>query len=123
MADAAFRLGDWEAAKAAALQTFQLAEEVGHRHMAGWALTAMRSCTAPSGSSSSSLLSARGRSRYRGPRRQYMHQHPLDAPDLPNRSSSAGHCADVSGLIVKSILDINGSEPPRSPAPQGFDVR
>src|SRR6266702_157054 len=39
VADAAFRLGDWEAADAAALQTFQLAEEVGHRHMAGWALT------------------------------------------------------------------------------------
>ena len=39
VADAAFRLGDWEAADAAALQTFQLAEDVGHRHMAGWALT------------------------------------------------------------------------------------
>ena len=39
VADAAFRLGDWEAADAAALQTFHLAEDVGHRHMAGWALT------------------------------------------------------------------------------------
>jgi DNA-binding CsgD family transcriptional regulator len=39
VADAAFRLGDWEAADAAAVQTFQLAEDVGHRHMAGWALT------------------------------------------------------------------------------------
>lgn len=39
VADAAFRLGDWEAADAAAQQTFQLAGEVGHRHMAGWALT------------------------------------------------------------------------------------
>jgi ATP/maltotriose-dependent transcriptional regulator MalT len=39
VADAAFRLGDWEAAETAARQTFQLAEEVGHRHMAGWALT------------------------------------------------------------------------------------
>ena len=39
VADAAFRLGDWDAADAAALQTFQLAEDVGHRHMAGWALT------------------------------------------------------------------------------------
>ena len=39
VADSAFRLGDWDAADAAALQTFQLAEDVGHRHMAGWALT------------------------------------------------------------------------------------
>jgi ATP/maltotriose-dependent transcriptional regulator MalT len=39
VADAAFRLGDWEAADAAARQTLQLARDVGHRHMAGWALT------------------------------------------------------------------------------------
>jgi len=51
VADAAFRLGDWEAADAAAVQTFQLAEEVGHRHMAGWALTIR-----------TRILAARGRS-------------------------------------------------------------
>jgi DNA-binding CsgD family transcriptional regulator len=39
VADAAFRLGDWEAADAAARQTLQLAGDVGQRHMAGWALT------------------------------------------------------------------------------------
>ena len=39
VADAAFRLGDWEAAEAAARQTLQLAGDVGQRHMAGWALT------------------------------------------------------------------------------------
>jgi tetratricopeptide (TPR) repeat protein len=39
VADAAFRLSDWEAADAAARQTLQLAGDVGHRHMAGWALT------------------------------------------------------------------------------------
>jgi len=69
------------------------------------------------------LLSARGRSRYRGPMRQYMHQHPLEPPDRPNRSSSAGHCAEVAGLTVKSIVDINDSEPARLPVPQGLDVR
>jgi DNA-binding CsgD family transcriptional regulator len=39
VADAAFRLSDWAAADAAARQTLQLAGDVGHRHMAGWALT------------------------------------------------------------------------------------
>jgi DNA-binding CsgD family transcriptional regulator len=39
VADAAFRLGDWQSADAAAQQTIQLAGEVGQRHMAGWALT------------------------------------------------------------------------------------
>jgi DNA-binding CsgD family transcriptional regulator len=39
LADAAFRLGDWEAADAAARQTIRLAGDVGQRHMAGWALT------------------------------------------------------------------------------------
>ncbi len=39
VADAAFRLGDWEAADAAARQTIQLAGDVGQRHVAGWALT------------------------------------------------------------------------------------
>jgi len=39
VADAAFRLGDWAAADAAARQTLQLAGDVGQRHMAGWALT------------------------------------------------------------------------------------
>jgi DNA-binding CsgD family transcriptional regulator len=39
VADAAFRLGDWAAADAAALETIQLAGDVGQRHMAGWALT------------------------------------------------------------------------------------
>src|SRR6516165_9121541 len=37
--------------------------------------------------------------------RQYKHQHPLEAPDLPNRSSSAGHCTEVTGSTAKSILD------------------
>jgi hypothetical protein len=32
--------------------------------------------------------------------RQYMHQQPLLAPHLPNRSSSAGHRSGVSGRIV-----------------------
>src|SRR4029077_11337930 len=49
VADAAFRLGDWEAADAAALQTFQLAEDVGHRHMAGWALTILTRLPAAQG--------------------------------------------------------------------------
>ena len=40
-----------------------------------------------------------------------------------NRSSGAGHCAEVAGLTVKSIVDINDSEPARLPAPQGLDVR
>ena len=39
VADAAFRLGDWEAADAAARQTIQLAGDVGQRAIAGWALT------------------------------------------------------------------------------------
>jgi hypothetical protein len=55
--------------------------------------------------------------------RQYMHQHPLEAPDRPNRSSSAGHCTEVAGLTVKSIVGINDSEPARLPVPQGLDVR
>ena len=58
VADAAFRLGDWEAADAAALQTFQLAEEVGHRHMAGWALTIRTRILAAQGRSEESRAAA-----------------------------------------------------------------
>jgi tetratricopeptide (TPR) repeat protein len=58
VADAAFRLGDWEAAGAAALQTFQLAEEVGHRHMAGWALTIRIRILAAQGRSEASRAAA-----------------------------------------------------------------
>ena len=58
VADAAFRLGDWEAADAAALQTFQLAEEVGHRHMAGWALTIRTRILAARGRREESLAAA-----------------------------------------------------------------
>ena len=58
VADAAFRLGDWEAADAAALQTFQLAEEVGHRHMAGWALTIRIRILAAQGRSEESRAAA-----------------------------------------------------------------
>jgi len=58
VADAAFRLGDWEAADAAALQTFQLAEEVGHRHMAGWALTIRTRILAAQGRSDESRAAA-----------------------------------------------------------------
>jgi hypothetical protein len=36
--------------------------------------------------------------------RQYMHQHPFEAPALPKRSSSAGHSSDVTRLIVRSII-------------------
>src|SRR5262245_44689363 len=36
--------------------------------------------------------------------RQYMHQQPLLAPHLPNRSSSAGHRSGVSGRIVSFML-------------------
>src|SRR5215475_480175 len=36
--------------------------------------------------------------------RQYMHQHPFEAPVVPNRLSSAGQRSKVSGLIVKSIM-------------------
>ena len=63
MADAAFRLGDWEAAKAAALQTFQLAEEVGHRHMAGWALTIRIRILAAQGRTEQSRAAAAARCR------------------------------------------------------------
>ena len=38
--------------------------------------------------------------------RQYMHQHPFDAPALPKRSSSAGHCSAVSGRIVRSVIPL-----------------
>jgi len=58
VADAAFRLGDWEAADAAALQTLQLAEEVGHRHMAGWALTIRTRILAAQGRSEESRAAA-----------------------------------------------------------------
>jgi DNA-binding CsgD family transcriptional regulator len=58
VADAAFRLGDWEAADAAALQTFQLAEDVGHRHMAGWALTIRTRILAAQGRSQESRAAA-----------------------------------------------------------------
>ena len=58
VADAAFRLGDWEAADAAARQTFQLAEEVGHRHLAGWALTIRIRILAAQGRSQESRAAA-----------------------------------------------------------------
>jgi hypothetical protein len=32
-----------------------------------------------------------------------MHQQPLQAPRLPNKSSSAGHSSAVSGLMVSLI--------------------
>src|SRR5580704_11045027 len=35
-----------------------------------------------------------------------MHQHPFDAPALPNRSSSAGQCCAVDGLTARSITGI-----------------
>src|SRR5262249_50169863 len=45
-------------------------------------------------------VSARGRGKYEGPSRQYMHQHPLQAPFLLKRSSRAGHRSGVSGRTV-----------------------
>ena len=38
-ADTAFRLGDWDAADAAAVETVQVAGEVGQPAVVGWVLT------------------------------------------------------------------------------------
>jgi ATP/maltotriose-dependent transcriptional regulator MalT len=57
-ADAAFRLGDWEAADAAAEQTIQLAGDVGQRHMAGWALTIRTRILAAQGRAAESRAAA-----------------------------------------------------------------
>jgi tetratricopeptide (TPR) repeat protein len=58
VADAAFRLGDWEAADAAARQTIQLAGDVGQRHMAGWALTVRTRILAAQGRAEDSRAAA-----------------------------------------------------------------
>jgi ATP/maltotriose-dependent transcriptional regulator MalT len=58
VADAAFRLGDWEAADAAARQTLQLAGDVGQRHMAGWALTVRTRILAAQGRAEESRAAA-----------------------------------------------------------------
>jgi DNA-binding CsgD family transcriptional regulator len=58
VADAAFRLSDWEAADAAARQTLQLAGDVGHRHMAGWALTVRTRILAAQGRAEESRAAA-----------------------------------------------------------------
>ncbi len=46
---------------------------------------------------------SRGRLWYSLPILQYMHQQPLLAPPLPNKSSRAGHRSGVSGRIVSCI--------------------
>jgi hypothetical protein len=42
-----------------------------------------------------------------------MHQEPLQAPRLPNKSSSAGHKSGVTGLIV-SFMKLPDLIPPRT---------
>src|SRR5579864_3700693 len=49
------------------------------------------------------LFFSRGCLRYALPIRQYMHQQPLQAPNSPNRSSSAGQTSGVRGRILSFI--------------------
>src|SRR5262249_23529972 len=71
----------------------------------------------------SARFSSFGRSRYAPPMRQNMHQHPLDAPYAPKRSSSARQCSAVTGLTVSrgrrpALLAreaISGTSPERAP--------
>ena len=58
VADAAFRLSDWEAADDAARQTLELAGDVGQRHRAGWALTVRTRILAAQGRAEESRAAA-----------------------------------------------------------------
>src|SRR5690606_33494838 len=49
---------------------------------------------------SAARFNPRSRRWYSGPSSQYWHQHPLDAPDRPNRSASAPDRPDVTTETV-----------------------
>ena len=57
-ADTAFRLGDWDAADAAALEALQVAGDVGQPAIAGWVLTTRTRILAARGGREESVVAA-----------------------------------------------------------------